>query len=288
MQADLLTKVILPISLFCIMFGMGLSLRPLDFKKIVASPKVVAIGICAQMILLPLMAFIIAIALTLPPEIAVGLMIIALAPGGATSNMFTYLSKGDVSLSITLTALVSLIAPFSIPILAALSMNYFIGSSTEFNLPIEKTIVQLLIITVIPVILGMLVLSRWEMLAKKIEPVLKWLSVLFLVLIIMLIVLKNNANMMSYFSQAGLATLALNLIALMLGYSLSRLAKLPHPQSVTIGFEVGIQNGTLALVVAGTLIGNNIMMIPAVTYSLLMFFSGGLFSWWITKRASFE
>jgi BASS family bile acid:Na+ symporter len=288
MQADLLTKVILPISLFCIMFGMGLSLRPLDFKKIVASPKVVAIGICAQMILLPLMAFIIAIALTLPPEIAVGLMIIALAPGGATSNMFSYLSKGDVSLSITLTALVSLIAPFSIPILAALSMNYFIGSSTEFNLPIEKTIVQLLIITVIPVILGMLVLSRWEMLAKKIEPVLKWLSVLFLVLIIMLIVLKNNANMMSYFSQAGLATLALNLIALMLGYTLSRLAKLPHPQSVTIGFEVGIQNGTLALVVAGTLIGNNIMMIPAVTYSLLMFFSGGLFSWWITKRASFE
>ena len=288
MQADLLTKVILPISLFCIMFGMGLSLRPLDFKKIVASPKVVAIGICAQMILLPLMAFIIAIALTLPPEIAVGLMIIALAPGGATSNMFTYLSKGDVSLSITLTALVSLIAPFSIPILAALSMNYFIGSSTEFNLPIEKTIVQLLIITVIPVILGMLVLSRWEMLAKKIEPVLKWLSVLFLVLIIMLIVLKNNANMMSYFSQAGLATLALNLIALMLGYTLSRLAKLPHPQSVTIGFEVGIQNGTLALVVAGTLIGNNFMMIPSVTYSLLMFFSGGLFAWWISKRASFE
>ncbi|MGH1537589.1 MAG: bile acid:sodium symporter family protein [Gammaproteobacteria bacterium] len=284
MQADLLTKVILPISLFCIMFGMGLSLRPLDFKKIVKSPKVVAIGICAQMLFLPLIALIIAIVFKLPPEIAVGLIIIALAPGGATSNMFTYLSKGDVSLSITLTAIVSLIAPVSIPILAGLSMDYFMGSNTAFNLPIVKTIVQLLVITVIPVVLGMFVLSRWENLAKKIEPILKWLSISFLILIIVLIVLKNNANMTSYFSQAGLATLVLNLTALILGYRLSKLAKLSHPQAVTIGFEVGIQNGTLALVVAGTLIGNDVMMIPAVTYSLIMFFSGGLFGWWMNKR----
>ncbi|MGI9228080.1 MAG: bile acid:sodium symporter family protein [Gammaproteobacteria bacterium] len=285
MQADLLTKVILPVSLFFIMFGMGISLRPLDFKKIVKSPKVVAIGICAQMLLLPLIAFIITIALKLPPEIAVGLIIIALAPGGATSNMFTYLSKGDVSLSITLTAIVSLIAPFSIPILAGLSMDYFMGSNTAFNLPIVKTIVQLLVITVIPVVLGMFVLSRWQSLAKKIEPILKWLSILFLILVIVLIVLKNNANMTSYFSQAGLATLVLNLTALILGYQLSKLGKLSHPQAVTIGFEVGIQNGTLALVVTGTLIGNDVMMIPTVTYSLIMFFSGGLFGWWMNKRA---
>jgi len=285
MQADLLTKVILPISLFCIMFGMGLSLRPLDFKKIVTSPKVVAIGIFAQMFLLPLIALIIAIAFKLPPEIAVGLIIIALAPGGATSNMFTYLYKGDVSLSITLTAIVSLIAPFSIPVLAGLSMDYFMGSNTAFNLPIVKTIIQLLVITVIPVVLGMCVLSRWENLAKKIEPIFKWLSVLFLMLIIILIVLKNIANMTSYFSQAGLATLVLNLAALILGYQISKLAKLSHPQAVTIGFEVGIQNGTLALVVAGTLIGNNVMMIPTVTYSLIMFLSGGLFGWWMNKRA---
>lgn len=285
MQADLLTKVILPISLFCIMFGMGLSLRPLDFKKIVKSPKVVAIGICAQMLLLPLTALFIAIALKLPPEIAVGLVIIALAPGGATSNMFTYLFKGDVSLSITLTAIVSLIAPFSIPIFAGLSMGYFMDSNTAFNIPVIKTIVQLLVITVIPVVLGMFVLSRWGSIAKKIEPIFKWLSILFLILIIVLIVLKNNANMVGYFSQAGLATLALNFTALISGYLLSKLAKLSHPQSITIGYEVGIQNGTLALVVAGTLIGNNVMMIPAVTYSLIMFFSGALFGWWLNKRA---
>ena len=284
MQADLLTKIILPAALFLIMFGIGLSLRVLDFKNIAKSPKVVAIGLCAQMLLLPMIAFIIAITFRLPPEIAIGLMIIALAPGGATSNMFTYLSKGDVSLSITLTALVSLLTPFSIPILVDLSMNYFMGGNAAFSLPIVKTVVQLLVITVIPVVLGMFVLSRWENVAKRIEPVFKWFSILFLIFIIVLIVLKNSANMTSFFAQAGLATLVLNLIALTLGYQLAKLIKLSHPQSITIGFEVGIQNGTLALVVAGTLIGNNVMMIPAVTYSLIMFFSGGLFGWLMNKQ----
>ena len=283
MQADLLTKVILPTALFLIMFGIGLSLRPLDFKNIVKSPRVVAIGLCAQMVLLPVIAFSLAILFSLPPEIAVGLIIIALAPGGATSNMFTYLCKGDVSLSITLTALASVITPFSIPVLADASMHYFMGNNVAFSLPIAKTIVQLFVITVIPVVFGMLVLSYWENFARKIEPLFKWLSILFLLLIIVLIVLKNSANMASFFAQAGLATLVLNVVALLVGYQLARFTKLSHPQSITIGFEVGIQNGTLALVVAGTLIGNSVMMIPAVTYSLIMFVSGGLFGWWMNR-----
>ena len=170
MQADLLTKVILPAALFLIMFGIGLSLRPLDFKNVVTSPKVVGIGLCAQMVLLPLIAFAVAIVFALPPEIAVGLIIIALAPGGATSNMFTYLCKGDVSLSITLTALASVITPFSITLLADASMQYFMGSNVAFSLPVGETIIKLFVITVIPVVLGMLVLAYGERVAKKIEP----------------------------------------------------------------------------------------------------------------------
>ncbi len=281
MSPDLLTKVILPAALFLIMFGMGLSLRLMDFKNVLQSPKAVGIGLIGQMLLLPIAAFIIAIALNLSPEIAVGLMIIALAPGGATSNMFTYLSKGDVSLSISLTAVVSIITPFTIPIIAALSMNYFMGNATEFNLPVIKTIVQLLVITIIPVALGMFVLSRWPNAAAKIENQLKWFSILFLLLIITLIVLKNANNMAGFFAQAGLATLLLNAVVLVLGYQMAKLSRLSHSQSVSIGFEVGIQNGTLALVVAGTLIGNEAMMIPAVTYSLLMFVSGAVFSWFV-------
>lgn len=286
MEADILTKVILPFSLFLIMFGMGLSLRVADFKAVVQAPKAVGLGIMGQMLLLPLMAFMIAVILELPPEIAVGLMIIALAPGGATSNMFTYLFKGDVSLSISLTAVVSLITPFTIPIITVLSMSYFMGSSTEFSLPIAKTIMQLLVITVLPVLLGMWVLSKWESQAKKIENALKWFSIFFLFLIMGLILLKNKAHLADFFAQSGMATLILNLSVLFLGYALAKWAKLSKAQSTSIGFEVGIQNGTLALVVAGTLIGNSTMMIPAVTYALFMFPTGALFGWWLTKRQS--
>ncbi len=285
MQADLLTKVILPLSLFVIMFGIGISLRLADFKTVLRSPKAIAVGLGGQLILLPLIAYAIARALQLPPEIAVGLIIIALAPGGATSNMFTYLAKGDVSLSISLTALVSLITPLTVPLIAALSISHFLGQNTTFELPIIKTVIQLFIITIIPVALGMFTLSRWPTAAKRIEDVLKWFSIFFLLLIIALIVLKNAAQMGRFFAQAGVATLILNVAVLSLGYQLAKWAKLSHPQSVTIGFEVGIQNGTLALLVAGTLIGNETMMIPAVTYSLIMFLSGGAFGWWMSRSA---
>ncbi len=285
MQADLLTKVILPLSLFVIMFGIGISLRLADFKTVLRSPKAIAVGLGGQLILLPLIAYAIARALQLPPEIAVGLIIIALAPGGATSNMFTYLAKGDVSLSISLTALVSLITPLTIPLIAALSISHFLGQNTTFELPIIKTIIQLFVITIFPVALGMLTLSRWPTTAKKLERILKWFSIFFLLLIIALIVLKNAAQMGGFFAQAGVATLILNVTVLSLGYQLAKWAKLSHPQSVTIGFEVGIQNGTLALLVAGTLIGNETMMIPAVTYSLIMFLSGGAFGWWMNRGA---
>lgn len=284
MQADILTKVILPLSLFLIMFGIGISLRLADFKNIFNYPKAVVVGLMGQLILLPLVAFIIALVFKLPAELAVGLIIIALAPGGATSNMFTYLFEGDVSLSVSLTLLTSLITPFTIPLLASLSMLYFMDSNTEFELPVVKTIVQLLVISVLPIALGMFALSRFPVAAKKIENVLKWFSIFFLFLIIGLIVMKNSANMASFFAQAGAATLVLNLVVLMLGYQLANSTKLNDKQSTAIGFEVGIQNGTLALVVAGTLIGNNTMMIPAVTYSILMFFTGAIFGWLINKK----
>jgi len=286
MQADLLTTVILPASLFIIMFGMGLSLRIADFTRVVTQPKAAAVGISAQLIALPVIAFLIAIAFRLPPELAVGLMIIAFAPGGATSNMFTNLAKGDVALSISLTAIVSLITPFTIPLLTLMAMNYFIGSAQEFELPILKTIIQLLVITVIPVIIGMFMLSKWQKAANKIEPIIKVFSVVFLLFIILAIILKNKAQMLNFFMQTGAATLTLNILVLWLGYFLAKFFKLSQPQSISIGYEVGIQNGTLALLVAGTLIGNSTMMIPAVTYSIFMFITGFVFGLLLKKQNS--
>lgn len=279
MQADILTTIVLPFALFLIMFGLGLSLKLIDFKNVMLAPKAVAIGLVGQLILLPLIAFTIAIVFQLPAELAVGLMIIALAPGGATSNMFSYLAKGDVSLSISLTAVSSIVTPFSLPIIVSLSMLYFMGAGSDFNIPLQKTILQLMVITLIPVALGMLVRAKFAKIAYKLEAILKVFSVLFLILIIILILFKNKESLLNFFLQAGLATLALNIVALTLGYFLAKKAQLTKAQTTTIGYEVGIQNGTLALVVAGTLIGNTEMMIPAVTYSLIMFITGAGFGW---------
>jgi BASS family bile acid:Na+ symporter len=287
MQADFLTSAILPASLFIIMFGLGLTLRTTNFTRVLKQPKAALIGLSAQMIALPTIAFLVAVLFKLPPELAVGLLIISLAPGGPTSNMFTNLAKGDVALSISLTAVASVITPFILPFLTLLSMNYFMGDGEAFQLPLLKTFMQLLIITVVPVIIGMLVLSKWQKVANKLEPVIRVFSVLLLLLIIVAITLKNKANMTDFFLQTGPATLTLNILVLALGYGLAKFFKLSRAQAVSIGYEVGIQNGTLALLVAGTLIGNSAMMIPAVTYSILMFFTGGLFGLMLKKYSSY-
>ncbi len=284
MSASLLTTLILPSSLFLIMFGLGLSLSFKDFYLVFKSPKAVAIGLFGQMILLPFIAFSLAIFFGLSPELAVGLIIIALAPGGATSNMYTYLSKGDVALSISLTVVVSAIAPFTIPIIVALSIDYFIGSAAQIHMPIIKTIVQLLVITIVPVALGMILRRGSAKLALKIENGIKWFSILFLFLIVVMIAIKNGEKMLGFMNQLGVVTLTLNVVVLFLGYYLATLWKLSHAQATTIGFEVGIQNGTLAMFVAGTLLGNETMMIPAMVYSILMFFTGATFSWWVTRN----
>ena len=284
MQADTLTTVILPLSLFIIMFGMGLSLRIADFSRVIQQPKAAAVGITAQLLVLPLIAFVVAIVFQLPPELAVGLMIISLAPGGVTSNVFTNLADGDVALSISLTAVASLVISFSMPLLTVFSMSYFMGEAERFELPLVKTIIQLLVITVIPVALGMFILSKWQTISNKIEPVIQKFSLVILLLIVVAVIIKNKANMLDFFMQSGAATLTLNILALVVGYFIAKGFKLSEAESVSVGYEVGIQNGTLALLVAGTLIGNNTMMIPAVTYSILMFITGFGFGWLLKKR----
>ena len=283
MQADLLITVILPAAVFIIMFGLGLSLRIADFTYILKYPRVVFIGISAQIIALPLIAFLIAILCKLPPELAVGLMIISFVPGGSTSNMFTNLAKGDVALSISLTALASLITPFTIPLFTFLAMRYFLGSESLVEIPLLKTIIQLLVIIILPVILGMFILSKWKKTADRAEPLIRLFSVAFLFLIVLAIIIQNRAGMAGFFMQTGAATLILNILVLGLGYGLAKFFQLSKKQAISIGYEVGIQNGALALIIAGTIIGNNTMMIPAVTYSLLMFITGFVF-YWILKK----
>ena len=268
------------------MFGLGLSLRILDFTYVLKQPKAVFIGLSAQLITLPLIALLIAIIFKLSPELAVGLMIISFSPSGSTSNMFTNLAKGDVALSISLTAILSVITPFTIPLFTLLSMRYFLGTEDVIEIPLLKTIMQLFVIIILPVITGMFILSKWQKAADKIELPIRLFSVLFLFFIVIAIIVKNKAEMIGFFMQTGAAVLTLNILVLGLGYWLAKFFQLPQKQAISIGYEVGIQNGTMALIIAGTIIGNSTMMIPAVTYSLLMFVTGFAFYWILKKNAN--
>ncbi|MCW8876957.1 MAG: bile acid:sodium symporter family protein [Kangiellaceae bacterium] len=284
MKADFLTQIVLPFSLFIIMFGMGLALKLSDFLRVFKQPKAISIGIVCQMVMLPLMACLIIVLFGLTAELAVGLLILALCPGGATSNMISYLSRGDVALSISLTALVSLITPFSIPIVTAVAMAFLMENSQQFSIPILKTILQLIVITIVPVAIGMIIHKKFPVFSAKTQKPIKIFSIVFLFVIIAGLVAKNWEDMAGFFVQTGFASFSLNVICLTAGYLIAKSMRLEKAQSISISIEVGIQNGTLALVVAGTLIGNPVMTIPAVTYSLLMFITGGIFGWLVNRN----
>ena len=169
MQADLLTTVILPASLFVIMLGMGLALKPMDFKMVILRPKAVLIGLVAQMLILPLIAYGIVLLFGMTGALAMGMMILALCPGGTTSNLYTYLAKGDIALSVTLTSIVSLIAPFTVPLFIVMFMGMLMGQEEYIHLPVLKTILQLVVITIIPISIGMVINYFKPVFAEKAE-----------------------------------------------------------------------------------------------------------------------
>jgi len=284
MEADLLIKVILPASLFVIMLGMGLALKPVDFKMVMVRPKAVALGIFAQMVMLPLMAYLIVTAFGLSGAVAVGVMILALCPGGTTSNLYTYLAKGDIALSVTLTSVVSLLAPFTVPLMIVLFMGLLMGDGQQVELPVIKTIIQLVVITIVPICIGMFIHHKKPGFSARAEQPVKIFSVVFLLFIVILIVVKNINQMGAYFAQAGLAALVLNIACLSMGYGIARLAKLNEAQSKAIAIEVGFQNGTLAIVIALSLLQNTEMSIAATCYSLIMFVTGAVFAWLLNRK----
>ena len=284
MQADVLSQVILPLSLFVIMMGMGLSLSLKDFAAVAKNPKAVVLGLSAQLIVLPLLALLMVTVFTLSPYVAVGFFIIALCPSGTTSNLYSYLAKGDIALSISLTAVVSLITPFTLPIVLSALMTLHLSDSHAIELPILKTIIQLLVITVLPIGIGMIINRRAPEFARKADKPVRVFSVVFLMLIIAGIIIKNIHVIPPYFAMVGLPVLAMNIASMLLGFGLASLARLNMAQRTTIGLEVGIQNGTTALLIALTILQNTEMSMAPTVYSLVMFATGTVFAKWLVKR----
>lgn len=288
MESTFLTTVFLPLALFLVMLGMGLGLTPADFTRVVTYPRAVLVGLGAQLLALPLLGFLLAALFPLSPELAVGVMILAACPGGPTSNVITYLAKGNVALSITLTALSSLVTVFTIPLWVNLAMGAFLGETATLRLPLLSTILQIAVITLIPVALGMGLHWAQPRLASQIERRVKWLSLALLGLIIAGLLVQQRANVVAFFAQVGLVTLALNLAAMAVGYGLATLTRLDNPSTTAITVEVGLQNGTLAIAIASapTLLNQPTLAIPAAIYSLLMFATGAAFAYWSVRRSA--
>ncbi len=273
MNESILTSVVLPLSLAIIMFGMGLSLVMDDFKRVVKFPKAIFMGLTNQLIFLPLLGFLLAKIFGLPPILAVGLMILAACPGGVTSNLITHVARGDTALSITLTAICSIVTVITIPIIISLSMTHFLAESQEVQLDIGRTIVQIFGITVLPVGIGMLLRKYKPAFSKKMESPSRIASTVIFVVIVAGIIAANKEVLLNSIESLGTVVIALNVLTMGLGFGASRLLKLNLPQSLSISIESGIQNGTLAIVIASSILKQPEMSLPGALYSLVMFVS---------------
>ncbi len=269
-------SVVIPICLFLIMMGMGLTLVVNDFKRVVKFPKAVSIGLANQLIMLPLIGFALANIMPLRPEYAVGVMLLVLCPGGTTSNLFTFLAKGDVALSVTMTAIASVITVFTIPIVLSFSLVYFMGAGTEFQLPIAKTMISLFVITILPISIGMLIKRYKPKLADSSQVLVSRFGVTFLAMLVVFLSYVQRDIIVDAFVNTGPVSLILNLVTMALGYFSSKLLGLNLAQRTSITMEVGLQNSTLSIFMALTLLSNYDMSMTPAIYTLIMFFTAGI------------
>ena len=269
-------SVVIPICLFLIMMGMGLTLVVNDFKRVVKFPKAVSIGLANQLIMLPLIGFALANIMPLRPEYAVGVMLLVLCPGGTTSNLFTFLAKGDVALSVTMTAIASVITVFTIPIVLSFSLVYFMGAGTEFQLPIAKTMISLFVITILPISIGMIIKRYKPKLADSSQVLVSRFGVTFLAMLVVFLGYVQRDIIVDAVVNTGPVSLILNLVTMALGYFSSKLLGLNLAQRTSITMEVGLQNSTLSIFMALTLLSNYDMSMTPAIYTLIMFFTAGI------------
>ena len=266
----IVTDIILPIGLAFIMFSLGLGLTAADFVRVVKAPRDFIIGASAQIFLLPTVAFLLVTLLDVSPELALGVMIIAAAPGGVTLNILTAFARGDVALSISLTAVISLLSVITIPIIVVFAHNRLIGGDPG-SVSIMGTALSVFLIVTVPVILGLLTRHLANEFSIRFVSKANALSGALFVIILGGAIYQERSNIINYFAQAGLITLTLNIIMMVLAFVIARLFASGQKQRITISIECGLQNGTLAIAVSTLLFGGGLTTIPAATYSLIMF-----------------
>ncbi|MCU4350010.1 bile acid:sodium symporter family protein [Acinetobacter ursingii] len=275
MDSGIIT-IFLPIALAIIMAGLGLELHPQDFKRVAKHPKAVFLALFCQLVILVSIAFVICKLLALPPLLAVGVMLLAASPGGPTANLFSYLYKGDIALNITLTAINSVIAAFTLPFIVNLSIQHFINDGQQLGLQFSK-VIQVFLIIIVPVCLGMLVRYFSPNVADKLHKPVRTFAVVFLILIIIGAVAKERNSILEYIMQVGLATSLFCIASLLIGYFIPRIFGISSTQARACAFEIGIHNSTLAMTIALTILASTTIAMPAAVYSIFMYIFAAIF-----------
>ncbi|MCO8273990.1 bile acid:sodium symporter family protein [Actinoplanes sp. TRM 88003] len=284
-----LTTVGLPIALGIIMLGLGLGLTVADFRRVVSYPKAALIALGCQVLLLPALCFALVVALDLPPVLAVGMMLLAASPGGTTANLYSHLFGGHVALNVTLTAVNSVLAVVTLPIIVNLSAAHFLPDAGSIGLQFDK-VLQVFAIVLVPVAIGMALRARFPGLADRLARPVKIVSVVVLVAVIAGTVLRERDNITDYLVSVGLAVLVFNVISLAIGYGAPRLAGVGRRESIAVGMEIGIHNSTLAIAIAVSpaLLNSTEMAVPAAVYGIVMFFTAAAFGYLVTRRRERE
>ena len=265
-----IAKTIAPVCLAIIMFGLGLGLTTSDFTRLLKTPRDFFVGFLSQVILLPVIAFGLILIIPMPIEIAMGVMIIAAAPGGVTSNVLTKFANGDVALSVSLTAVVSLLAIFIVPLIVFNSAN-FIGVEITKEISMASIAVKMFFVVTVPVLFGMIVRSLMTDFIISKTLIIQRLSIILFLIVFISIWVEEWDRIVSFIARAGLVTGILNLVMIFVGYYVAKMFASGVPQRKCISLECGLQNGTLAVVVATQLFDEMVFMVPTAAYALIMF-----------------
>ena len=267
-----LVKIAGPLILAFIMLSLGLGLKIENFKRVLIQPKDFLIGFISQVIFFPLVALVLALIFPLPLELKVGLLLLAIAPGGVTTNIISKYANGDVALSISLTAVISLLCFITIPVVFSLTYPFLTGSDLPFNYSIGSIIIQIFLITTVPVIIGMILKAIFPNFFSKTEKIFVNISFALFLLFLFLAIYQEFENIAGYFASSGIVTLVLNIVVVLIAFILCNLFNIQKPQKKTILIETGLQNGTLAIVVTSLIFSDSIYLVPIATYSLIMYF----------------
>ena len=286
MQPSLTLSIGLPVTLCIIMLGLGLSLRLEDFVRVVSRPSTIVVGLVCQMLILPALCFLMVYVSSLPPAICVGMMLLAASPGGTSAALYTHLARGDVALTISLTAITSLLSMITLPIVASLSILAFQGEEDAVAVPFQQ-VVQIFMIAIAPALIGAFINRRYPALAARMDRPVKMLSALFLAAVVVAALVGQWGLLATWGTTVGTLALAFSLTSFAVGYYVPRLLRIERRQAIALAMSIGLHNAALVITLAISeyMLNSPEMAIPPAAYGVIAYIVGGVFAWMLTRQS---